>query len=231
MEEENIIVPEFNEESPIEEIESYLRYKFYTETVVKNKDKGFLSIEFINQIIRPEPKIAASIVLIQQLQEQNMLENIDYIVEIPKFGTYLGSTISDRTKIPMAPVSKDGKIRGQWEKIIELEDAVPSFTTGIPSSYIINGLQLGDRILLVDDFIAHGETATHFIKKLQENGVTTVAVASYVIKFFQQGYNKILQETGVQPIGAIGVDGITEDRKIILSKGIYSTLYNPTPTP
>ena len=231
MQEEHITVSEFYEGSPIEEVESYLINKLLSETTVIDKERGYLSIEFINQVIEPQPKVAAARIIIEQLKNRNMLENIDYIVEIPKFGTYLAGTISDRTGIPMAPVRKDGKIPGQWKNIIKLEDEIPSFTTGIPSSYVINGLHPEDRILLVDDFIAHGETATHFIQKLYEQGIEPVAVASYLIKYFQPGYNRILQETGVQPIGAIGVDGITEDGKIIPSKGIYSTRYNPTPTP
>ena len=96
---------------------------------------------------------------------------------------------------------------------------------------MINGLKRGDRVLLVDDFIAHGETATGFIKGLQNNDVTTVALASYLIKYFQPGYNKIVEETGVQPLRAIGVDHISTENEIIPSEPLYSNNYNPTPTP
>ena len=90
------------------------------------------------------------------------------------------------------------------EGIIQKE--VFSFTKNAPYLLTLKShfIQPGDRVLLIDDFMANGEAAFGGISLLERAGATVVGVGTVIAKAFQPGMNR-LREAGyrVEALAAV----------------------------
>lgn len=81
------------------------------------------------------------------------------------------------------------------EGIIQTE--VFSFTKNAPYQLTLKGefLKPGDRVLLIDDFLANGEAAFGAIRLLEKTGASLAGIGIVICKAFQPGLKK-LREAG-----------------------------------
>jgi len=72
-------------------------------------------------------------------------------------------------------------------------EPVKSFTKGTVSSAIVaqKFLQAGERVLIIDDFLAHGEAATGLINIVRKAGAEAVGLGAVIEKAFQGGGEKV----------------------------------------
>jgi xanthine phosphoribosyltransferase len=78
-------------------------------------------------------------------------------------------------------------------------ERVPSFTKGIVTDIMVSSIYLkkGERILLIDDFIANGDAARGLIRIIEKAEAELVGVGVIVEKAFQAGGNSI-RERGIR---------------------------------
>lgn len=77
-----------------------------------------------------------------------------------------------------------------------LETEVYSFTKNQPYILTVKQefLHPGDRVLLIDDFLANGEAAFGAIRLIEAAGATVCGVGAVVCKSFQPGKGKLLEK-------------------------------------
>jgi xanthine phosphoribosyltransferase len=78
-------------------------------------------------------------------------------------------------------------------------ERVPSFTKGIVTDIMVSShlLKKGDRVLLIDDFIANGDAARGLIRIIEKAEAELVGVGIGVEKLFQAG-GKSIRERGIR---------------------------------
>lgn len=78
-----------------------------------------------------------------------------------------------------------------------LQTEVFSFTKNAPYQLTLKShfIQPGDRVLLIDDFLANGEAAFGGIRLLEQAGATVAGVGAVIAKAFQPGMRR-LREAG-----------------------------------
>ena len=85
---------------------------------------------------------------------------------------------------------------------------VKSFTKGTVSRAVVARKFLGtdDRVLIVDDFLAHGEAGLGMIQICRQAGAQVVGMAAVIEKEFQGGSARIREELGPQaPLHSLAV--------------------------
>ena len=89
---------------------------------------------------------------------------------------------------------------------------VQSFTHGNVSDIIVSReyIKPGDRILIVDDFLANGNALNGLLKITEDAGATTVGVAIAIEKGFQKG-GDTLREKGIRIESLAIIDSMTDD--------------------
>ena len=89
---------------------------------------------------------------------------------------------------------------------------VKSFTHGVTNNVIVTKEYLSpeDRILIVDDFLAHGSALAGLIDITEQAGATLVGCAAAIEKGFQMGGDK-LREKGYRVESLAIVDEMTDD--------------------
>jgi len=103
------------------------------------------------------------------LQERYAYRNIDIIVGIESRGFLMGSILADRLKIGFVPVRKPNKLPGEvYTCTYEKEYGTDTLTLAKGS------LQPGQRVLIVDDLIATGNSARAAINLVQQAGAEPV---------------------------------------------------------
>ncbi|TBL73220.1 xanthine phosphoribosyltransferase [Paenibacillus thalictri] len=75
-------------------------------------------------------------------------------------------------------------------------ERVPSFTKGIVTDIMVSKAYLreGERVLIIDDFIANGDAARGLIRVIRRAGAEIAAVGIAVEKTFQSGGRSIREE-------------------------------------
>ncbi len=101
------------------------------------------------------PKLRHDLVnkALQLLSERNCLEGVDAIVGAESSGIALAAWVAQALQLPLQYVRKKAKGLG-------------------PSTQIEGVVEAGDRVLLVDDLMAAGESKREFCRALNEVGVT-----------------------------------------------------------
>lgn len=76
------------------------------------------------------------------------------------------------------------------------ESEVKSFTKGTVSMIRVSQkyLEAGDRVLILDDFLAHGEAARGMAEIVEQAGATVVGIGAVIEKQFQNGGKKLAQK-------------------------------------
>jgi len=195
--------------------EEHLRNAFRRTAELKNYEKGYISVPFVNQLIDLGLQGFASDIVAYHVNAEGVKAN--KVVQIPYSGNSLSTSISERLGTLLVPGRKGNAIPGAWNYPVIIEEKVLSFTTGDTSSFVFNGLEERDNIYLVDDVVAHGYTACLIIEEFRKRGINVIGMAIYFAKLFQPGIKRIKEETGINPFFVVGIESITPERKITLS--------------
>ncbi len=193
----------------------FLRQKFLDCAFVKDVAQGYVVVKEFNLSIDLDVLEFASRCWAEQYHHDT---HIDAIVGLPDAGARLVSVLGEMLRVKtILPSKRTAIIPGAWEDVISYSSK--SFTTGqddIKSH--IGFIKSGMRVLLVDDVVAHGDTAAAAIKALQQAGVEVIGLAVLFDKVWQKGVELIKQETGIETCSLIRIESISTDGKLILKK-------------
>lgn len=143
-------------------------------------------------------------------------EKIDKILTIEASGIGFGVTTGLHLgKIPVV-FAKKTQPSTMTEKYYAAE--VKSFTKGTTSIAIVTKkyLQEGENILIIDDFLAHGEASAGLISIAEQAGCHVVGVGAVVEKVFQNGGNKI-REQGYRVESLAMVEKVNDDCSLVFA--------------
>jgi len=127
--------------------------------------------------------------------------DIDYVVGIEARGFILGGAIAHELGLGFIPVRKKGKLPGETiSKSYELEYGVDAVEIHK------DALSHGEKVLLIDDLIATGGTASAAIDLLAETGADVIA-ACFVIDLPDLGGIGKLQSKGIKTHCLIEFEG------------------------
>ncbi|SLN32052.1 Adenine phosphoribosyltransferase [Aquimixticola soesokkakensis] len=127
---------------------------------------------------------------IDQLLEPYVGQRIDKVVGLEARGFILGGAIAHQLAVGFVPIRKKGKLPGAviseaytleyGEAVVEVHD---------------DAIQPGEKILLVDDLLATGGTASAGVKLIERLGGKIVGCA-FVIDLPEIGGRKVLEDMG-----------------------------------
>ena len=120
-------------------------------------------------------------------------ERIDKVLTIEASGIAMASMTAYLFSVPLV-FAKKSKTRNISDDVYSVE--IPSFTHGNTNTVVVSKdyLQRGDRVLIIDDFLATG-AALVGLKQLVEMGGGTVGGAGVAVeKAFQGGGDKLRAE-------------------------------------
>lgn len=143
-------------------------------------------------------------------------KKIDKILTIEASGIGFGVTTGIHLgKIPVV-FAKKTQPNTMTEKYYAAE--IKSFTKGTTSLGIVTKkyLQEGENILIIDDFLAHGEASLGLIDIAEQAGCNVVGVGAVVEKVFQGGGNKI-REKGYQVESLAMVAQVLDDGSLVFA--------------
>jgi len=117
---------------------------------------------------------------------------IDKVAALEARGFILGGAIAHQLSVGFVPIRKQGKLPGDtWKEDYSLEygEATMEMHT--------DGLQSGERVLLVDDLIATGGTCEAGIKLIRRANAELVGCA-FIIDLPALGGKKLIESLGVE---------------------------------
>lgn len=123
--------------------------------------------------------------------------DVDKIVCVEAMGVHIATALSIKTRIPFVVVRKrsyglDGEV------------SVHQTTGYSHGDLYINGLEKGDRIILVDDVVSTGGTMIAVLNALRKMGIEVVDVMAVIEK--GKGKNIVERETGFTVKSLVKVD-------------------------
>ena len=193
-----------------------LKKEFLTDAKVIDVDRGYISISSFNLRMKPQVLKSAAKVIAHHFRN----DNIDVIHGIPHSGNYLATAVALELggNVRLHASRKDQNIPTSWKDVYREE--VRSFTTSSGGSTVFSGINLsfvqkGDRVLLLDDVCATGETGCHIVSGLQQRGVTVVGYAVLFDKVFQGGVDEVAK-LGINVFSCIRVASIGKHDSITL---------------
>jgi len=199
---------------PHQDTNQFLKQRFMQEVRVLDEKTGYLTAPAFNLRIDPQILSAAA----QEIAGHFADEKISVIHGIPHSGVYLATAVSLalHKELRLHTSRKDQVVPASWKEVFRKE--VRSFTTNNQGSDIFSGINLsfvskGDRVLLVDDVCAYGETGAALINGLLEKGVVVAGFAVLFDKVFQGGLERI-SELGVKTFSCVRV------KKILKTGGV-----------
>ena len=127
------------------------------------------------------------------------IEGADKIMAPEAMGFHIATAVSMVTGLPILMIRKRPYFLPKEAKVIK--------KTGYEESVMyINGVEQGERVLLVDSIIATGGTLLAIIRCLQEMGITVQDAAVVIERKGLGGVEKIWRETGVKVKTLLKVD-------------------------
>lgn len=117
---------------------------------------------------------------------------IDTVAALEARGFILGGAIAHQLSVGFVPIRKQGKLPGEtWKQDYTLEygEATMEMHT--------DGMQVGERVLLVDDLIATGGTCEAGIKLIKRANAELVGCA-FIIDLPELGGKKRIESLGVE---------------------------------
>ncbi|OIP03669.1 hypothetical protein AUK18_01455 [Candidatus Beckwithbacteria bacterium CG2_30_44_31] len=194
----------------------FLRKEFLQEAKVIDAQRGYISVSSFNLRMKPEVLAAAAKLIADFFKN----DKIDTVHGIPHSGNYLATAVALALdgQVRLHSSRKDQNIPTSWKDVYRQE--VRSFTTSTAGMDVFSGINLsfvkkGDRVLLLDDVCARGETGYKIIKGLQERGVMVVGFAVLFDKVFQGGLDYVAN-LGVKVFSCIRVNKIGSNDKVEL---------------
>ncbi len=164
--------------------------------LVNINDKNFVINELTEQIPATRPEL-----LRQAARKVAALANLDgatKIVSEEEKGAVLVAAVSLLVGIPfgLARWYPSG-LNGQIEV-----DFTCEYTSG---KIYLNGVEAGDKVVIVDDMISTGGTLIALIKAVQAAGAEIIDVVTLADKSEYQGIERIKAETGIEAKSAVSV--------------------------
>ncbi len=204
---------------------AFLKNEFLKDAKVIDHERGYISISSFNLRMKPAVLAAAAQLIAHEFQS----DQITAIHGIPHSGNYLATAVAlaldkdARLPAPSGQVRlhasrKDQNIPSSWKDVYREE--VRSFTTSTAELSVFSGINLsfvkkGDRVLILDDVCATGETGYRIISGLRERGVTVVGYAVLFDKVFQGGLGYVTS-LGVKVFSCVRVSEIGPHDRIVL---------------
>ena len=193
-----------------------LKNEFLKEAKVIDAERGYVSVSSFNLRMKPEVLKAAAKLIADFFKN----DRIDTIHGIPHSGNYLATAVALELgkNVRLHSSRKDQNIPTSWKDVYRQE--VRSFTTSSSGVDVFSGINLsfvkkGDRVLLLDDVCARGETGYKIVKGLQERGVKVVGFAVLFDKVFQGGLDYVAA-LGIKVFSCIRVNKIGSNDKVEL---------------
>lgn len=185
-----------------------LKDKILTEGSVKKgnilKVDNFLNhrldISFLNEIGREFARAFSDV-------------KIDKILTIEASGIAIASITAqyfDYVPVVFAKKSKSQNLDGNlYTSKVDSYTYDKAFTITVAQKFI----QKGERLLVIDDFLARGNAVRGLIDIIEQSGATLKGVGIVIEKGFQEG-GKYLREQGIRVESLAIIDEMTEDRVI-----------------
>jgi adenine phosphoribosyltransferase len=97
---------------------------------------------------------------------------------------------------------------------------IPSFKVPLESEYIeghlyVNGIQPGDRVIVIDDTISTGGTLIALLRAVQDLGAVIHDVVALVEKVDNHGVERVFEKTGIQVKTLLKIQ-IVDGRVVVL---------------
>ncbi|MEM7427251.1 MAG: adenine phosphoribosyltransferase [Pseudomonadota bacterium] len=129
---------------------------------------------------------------VDELMWPFLRQNIDYVVGIEARGFILGGAIAHELGTGFIPIRKKGKLPHHViGRDYQLEYGVDTMEVHA------DAMKSGNRVLLIDDLIATGGTATAAIDLVHDTGADVVA-AAFIVDLPDLGGSAKLRERGVK---------------------------------
>lgn len=196
---------------------SFLREEFLREAKVIDPARGYISVSSFNLRMKPTVLAAAARVIAHEFKN----DQIDAIHGIPHSGNYLATAVALElgNGARLHSSRKDQNIPTTWKDIYREE--IRSFTTTSSDITVFSGINLSfvqprDRVLILDDVCATGETGTRIVSGLQKRGVRVVGFAVLFDKVFQGGLDHV-STLGIKAFSCVRVSEIGPHDRIILA--------------
>ena len=154
----------------------------YLEQIPDFPQKG-IQFQWYAQLLR-EPKAFTKVVL--AFAEQYRQSDVEVIAALDSRGFIFGSALAYELQLPLVLIRKPGKLPGDVEKIdYELEYGHNRFEIEK------NSLQLGQKVLIIDDVLATGGTVAAAAKLIERLGAEVVEIACLIELSALQARQKI----------------------------------------
>lgn len=120
-------------------------------------------------------------------------ERIDKVLTIEASGIAMASMTAYLFSVPLV-FAKKSKTKNISDDVYSVE--IPSFTHGNTNTVVVSKeyLQRGDRVLIIDDFLATGAALVGLKQLVEMGGGTVVGAGVAVEKAFQGGGDKLRAE-------------------------------------
>lgn len=195
---------------------AFLKNEFLKDAKVIDHERGYISISSFNLRMKPAILAAAAKLIAHEFQS----DQITAIHGIPHSGNYLATAVALALNkdVRLHASRKDQNIPSSWKDVYREE--IRSFTTSTAELSVFSGINLsfvkkGDRVLILDDVCATGETGYRIISGLRERGVTVVGYAVLFDKVFQGGLTYVAT-LGVKVFSCVRVTEIGPHDRIVL---------------
>ncbi|MDP1722299.1 MAG: phosphoribosyltransferase [Candidatus Gottesmanbacteria bacterium] len=196
----------------------FLHQEFLRDAKVIDLERGYVSASSFNLRMKPSILAAAARLIAHEFKN----EKIDIIHGIPHSGNYLATAVAlalDNPTLRLHSSRKDQNVPTTWKDIFRAE--LRSFTTSNSGMSVFSGINLsfvlpGDRILIVDDVCATGETGVGIIEGLLKRGVHIAGFAVLFDKVFQGGLEEV-KKLGIKVYSCIHVREIGKHDSVVIT--------------
>ena len=194
----------------------FLRKQFLHDARVIDADRGYVSVSSFNLRMRPAVLSAAAKAIAKNFKK----DKVTVIHGIPHSGNYLAAAVAMEMggDVRLHSSRKDQNIPSSWKDVYHEE--IRSFTTSGGGGMVFSGINLsfvkkGDRVLLVDDVCARGETGLRIVAGLKDRGVKVVGYAVLFDKVFQGGLAEV-EKLGVKVFSCVRVAALGKNDRVEL---------------
>ncbi|HEC87300.1 MAG TPA: purine phosphoribosyltransferase family protein [Thermoplasmatales archaeon] len=185
---------------------SLLRKSIEDAPIVKKGDYEYIVHPITDGIPEIKPELLEEVVTEMEKHVAKM-QPIDKIVTMEAMGIPLAAVLSVRMRIPFTIIRKR-------EYGLPGEVSVQQVTGYSKSTLFINGINKGDRIVIVDDVLSTGGTLKAVLKSLKEIGAVVKAVIIAINK--GNAINEIKEKFDI-PIKAIA-DIEVKDGEVVIKE-------------
>lgn len=199
------------------DLRRWLKQAFLAEARVLDARLGYVSASGFNLRMKTEILHAAAALIADNYSG----DRVEVIHGIPHSGNYLATAVALKlgNGIRLHASRKDQFIPVSWKEVYRQE--VRSFDGSGEGASIYGGINLsfvrpGERVLLVDDICAMGETGVRITRGLKQRGVAVVGFAVMFDKVYQGGLERI-EQLGVKTFSCVRVKEITPAGEIRLA--------------